>query len=155
MELLLNLKGREIQSYYVDSCCLYSQGISYRLQVIILTCKMGLLQGIGEQITTWGSSSNAPQDLCKSLQNIQADNWQCGWLWICDSVARTLYKAVGILILTIQGSVYNNIRAECALCGTLRAGGKCLRKQVLKYSHRYLRGAHGELVEAGVRHGST
>ena len=31
-----------------------------------------------EQITTWGSSSNAPQDLYKSLQNIQADNWQCG-----------------------------------------------------------------------------
>jgi len=56
-------------------------------------------------------------------------------------VARTLYKAEGIPILTIQGSVYNNIRAECAFCGTWRAGGKCLRKQVLKYSHRHSMGA--------------
>ena len=74
---------------------------------------------------------------------------------MCDSVARTLYKSVGIPILTIQGSVYNNINAECAFCVTWRAGGKCLRKQVLKYSHRYLRGAHGDPIEAGVRYGSA
>ena len=68
------------------------------------------------------------------------DDGEC---MICDSVARTLYKAVGILILTIQGSLYNNIKAECAFGGTWRAGGKCLRKQVLKYSHRHFIGIHG------------
>ena len=39
--------------------------------------------------------------------------------------------------------MYNNIKAECAFCGTWRAGGKCLRKQVLKYSHRHSIGIHG------------
>ena len=72
-----------------------------------------------------------------------------------DSVARKLYKAVGILILKIQWSVYNNIRDECTFCWTWRAGEKYHKKQALKYTHRYLRGVHGDPIEADGKHGST